>query len=719
MDPHGLVVDPACAEAEERAYLRRVATVILAHVDRLTAAPRYFPEDSDEPQTADEVAQQAVDAMRDTALLQLGAARLEPYFGRIDFCEQGSAEVEPLYIGKRGIEGEDGDRLVVDWRAPVASMFYSFSGKGESAGYDAPVGRVEGDIHLKRNVLIRNEVLQRVVDSYRKGQEESGVTDEFLLYRLTEQKDSRLRDIVSTIQSEQDQIIRADRQKCVVIQGVAGSGKTTVALHRVAFLLYQHAQRMKAENVAIFAPNALFVDYISEVLPELGVGGILQTTFARWAIGVLGNTVVLKNSAHRLADWFRGQPGNTHDDAFLAAQFKGSEAFLDLLDLQVRQLLQAPLGVGDFEPWEGLVLPAETIRSWFATEYAQLPPIKRRDRVLARIKRWSEMAYRDVKTLDGSSEKKKLAASRFKSYAKRWPEPTVFGLYRSAWEQAGHLGLVGTTAIDVGRRPTVEVEDLAGLVYLHLRLHGTAATDTFDHVVIDEAQDFSPLQIAVLKRYCPSGSFTILGDLAQSIHMYQGITDWNRFMRQFPAEQVAFYALDVSYRSTMEIIEFANDILRQFPGFIPARPVFRSGQPVVTQQVPPKRRLSVVAASVRAHLPHANTIAVVCRTDTDAAEVHAALLQDGIAAHLIAGDQERYAGGVSVLPVYLTKGLEFDVVLILDVDDSNYQATVEHAKLLYVGCSRALHALEVYHGASPSPLIGHAIQPGTQQGRVV
>ncbi|MBW7461129.1 DNA helicase UvrD, partial [Paenibacillus sepulcri] len=216
--------------------------------------------------------------------------------------------------------------LVVDWRAPIASLFYAFSGGEAPVAYESPEGDVEGTVHLKRNLMVRAGVLERVVDSYIRGQEEESVTDEFLLYRLGENKDNRLRDIVSTIQQEQDRIIRTEKNKTVFIQGVAGSGKTTVALHRLAYLLYRYADRIRAERMVIFAPNRMFLDYISGVLPELGVGDILQTTYNEWAIERLEKSVRLDESTDTMAYWFE-HPRTREEMEQAPGRIKGSLAF--------------------------------------------------------------------------------------------------------------------------------------------------------------------------------------------------------------------------------------------------------------------------------------------------------------------------------------------------------------------------------------------------------
>lgn len=276
--------------------LERTTTWIDEKLAELRAIPRYF---------GDNLTEQVLESIRENARRSLSAASDEPYFGRLDFQEPNDPAPRPLYIGKFGVDKESGSEpLVIDWRAPVASLFYSFTGGDGPAAYESPDGLIEGLVYLKRNLVVRKRMLQRVVDTYDRMGDKPAVTDEFLLYRLGENKDNKLRDIVSTIQAEQDQIIRSAKNTALVIQGVAGSGKTTVALHRLAYLLYQYCEHIRAERMIIFAPNRMFLDYISSVLPELGVGHIQQTTFEDWALETLPDGLKLADEAERAEHWF-------------------------------------------------------------------------------------------------------------------------------------------------------------------------------------------------------------------------------------------------------------------------------------------------------------------------------------------------------------------------------------------------------------------------------
>ncbi len=256
--------------------------------------------------------------------------------------------------------------IIIDWRAPVASMFYSFTGGEELAFYQSPDGLVEGDVYLKRNISIRKRELERVVDTYVKGNEDVSHADDFLLYRLGENKDNKLKDIVSTIQSEQNDIIRAERNLPLLIQGVAGSGKTTIALHRLAFLIYEYREQLEAERMIVFAPNSLFLDYISSVLPELGVGNISQTTFPDWALRTLDDSVKLKQTEEKLKEAFSI---NRDEEKVMLGKLKGTLEFKFFIEERMIQFENELIPTSDFEAWDKAIIPVEDIKKWMQVEY--------------------------------------------------------------------------------------------------------------------------------------------------------------------------------------------------------------------------------------------------------------------------------------------------------------------------------------------------------------
>lgn len=694
--------DIQSAYQEELLRLEEAGRAISRQLEELNAIPRY---------SGHEFTEQVLESLREETRRKLAIALPEPYFGRLDFQEAGHSGPIPLYIGKSGVEdGIGGHPLVIDWRAPVASLFYSFTGGDEAAEYESPDGLIEGLVYLKRNLVIRKQILQRVTDSYLRGSTQGAVTDEFLLYRLGENKDNKLRDIVSTIQAEQDKIIRAAKNKALIIQGVAGSGKTTVALHRLAFLLYQYRDQVKAERMIIFAPNRMFLDYISGVLPELGVGDIAQTTFADWALERLDDGLKPGNEAQDLEKRFAVAAAPDSDETVPSGRWKGSAEFAERLSRELDQYEKDYCAPADFVPWEGTrQLPGKTVRHWFYVENSHEPVGKRRQRVEARIRRWLDMELEATRDPKIRKDRKKLATARLKAYLKNWSPPSALEFYRALFEPETRPHwvpdrLAEDTRKRLAKREVLQ-EDLAALLYIHDRFYGIHGNDRFDHIVIDEAQDFSPLQIVVLKEHSKNHSFTILGDLAQGIHDYKGVHGWDEFAALFDPEETGTFQLNRSYRSTMEIIQYANGVLAHSAVSVsPAVPVFRSGEPIHAEQV--KKRLPAIVDAVRELSGQGHgTIAVIGRTEKECAAIHAELVKAGFAPALLTAAQQSYGGGLSVLPVYLSKGFEFDAVLVTDADDTRYRDTPRDAKLLYVACTRALHLLRIQYSGNPSPLL--------------
>lgn len=699
------------AYQEELQQLEQTNAEIDKQLERLRSTPVYYGPD---------LTEQALEAARENGRHNLAKAVDEPYFGRLDFQETGSASALPLYIGKSGVEDErTGQLLVIDWRAPVASLFYSFTGGLDAASYDSPDGLIDGLVYLKRNLVVRKQILQRVVDTYDRNEDSMAVGDEFLLYRLGENKDNKLRDIVSTIQAEQDRIIRAAKNTALIIQGVAGSGKTTVALHRLAFLLYQYREQVRAERMIIFAPNSMFLDYISGVLPELGVGNIQQSTFTDWALDVLDQEVKLADQALVLQTWFSLGSKRPPVDDQAPGRFKGAIAFKQYLDHCLTRFEESYVPTSDFIPWEGIKLPIASIREWFFVENKHYPLVKRRERVIARIKRWMEIQLDKIWEQSRKKELKKKASQRLRTYLTGWPDHSAFSFYKMLFTDKGRpdslpIDLLNqipepivTASLKLFKKKEVQLEDLAPLLYIHTRLFGIPSDRLFDHVVIDEAQDFSPFQVAVLDSFTRNSSFTILGDLSQGIHAYQGITDWKEFSSLFQTDETGYFELERSYRSTMEIILFANQVLKRgVENPLLAVPVFRSGNKVRVLQTDIKGRLPLLQRAITTlKQGSSSTIAVVARTEKQAQELHDALTDAGIETNLITSKQRVYRGGISVLPVFLTKGLEFDAVLLMDVTAGHYEATFMDAKLLYVGCTRALHELWLMAPGKLSPLV--------------
>ncbi|MEK4891248.1 3'-5' exonuclease [Bacillus sp. FSL M7-0996] len=681
---------------EELQKMKDTLSTMDDQLEQLEKIPVYYGEDFKE---------QILESMRESNRQSLRIGVHEPYFGRLDFQEDGKEDVMPIYIGKVGVSDKDTMKpIVIDWRAPVASMFYSFTGGEELAFYHSPDGLVEGDVYLKRNISIRKRELERVVDTYVKGNEDVSHADDFLLYRLGENKDNKLKDIVSTIQSEQNDIIRAERNLPLLIQGVAGSGKTTIALHRLAFLIYEYREQLEAERMIVFAPNSLFLDYISSVLPELGVGNISQTTFPDWALRTLDGSVKLKQTEEKLKEAFSI---NRDEKKVMLGKLKGRLEFKSFIEERMIQFEKELVPTKDFEAWDKAVIPVEDVKKWIQVEYKHYPLKKRRERLVGRMKRWIEI---ELKKFGETNEKKLLkkeATKRLNTYMNFWPKMSPLSLYNSMIKSKEILEVLPEELVQETekncRKKEVYVEDLPALIYIQHRITGIEIGQKFHHVVIDEAQDFSPFQVYVLKEITLGNSFTILGDLSQAIYDYQGIEDWGAFKEVF--QETGYYELTRSYRSTKEIIEFANEIIKnaEIPVGL-ATPVFRSGEDV--KVIPAEDQFTEVLKTLQ-HLQteDVKTIAVIGRTDDECRDIYEKLTNAELTVNVIEADQSKYEGGISVVPVYLAKGLEFDAVLLIDVDEEHYKNTKHDAKLLYVGCTRSLHDLWIFYSGEVSPLI--------------
>jgi DNA helicase-2/ATP-dependent DNA helicase PcrA len=717
-------VDAHPAYGEEAAHLSGTLVEVRDQLTELRAVPPLdIPELIEESMETLLVAELALERVRQATIRRLEVAQREPYFGRVDFEQKGEGKVLPLYIGKAGvIRRSDNEPEVVDWRAPVAAMFYTTaSGGSDEVTYTAPEGTITGTLWLKRNIGIKQGVLQRIVDAKVKGAPDDAepILDEFLRYRLQESRDSRLRDIVSTIQGEQNAIIRAPLDRPLIIQGVAGSGKTTVALHRLAYLLYTFRESIAPERIVIFAPSRMFLDYISDVLPELGVDGVVQTTFADWADNELDEYVKLTDAGARYEHLFQpgSDPGEGEDSP---GRFKGSLLFQQILDTAIAEYEATFVPEADVVLWPGAKLSYRTIAGWYHEHYKLYPIMARKERCIARVKKWAEDQL--IPFMGGMAEKerRKLMRAAVQKYVKLWPNHTPVELYRQILgaKPAKKAGLARVGRPDIPRRVVAESvavfqrdevapEDLAPLVYVKGKLRGYKEDRQLDHVVIDEAQDFSPFQLDLLRNLTRENSFTILGDLSQGIHAYAGIHRWDEFMECFAEGACGYYTLEQSYRSTLEVMSFANQVISKVgaPAAL-ARPVFRSGEPVrvpATTLADLPEAIAGVVADLRTR-NHAS-IAVIGRTEPECVELARALADLGLDPELITPKQSSYKGGLSVMPAYLTKGLEFDAVIVAGADQGAYGLTPRDAKLLYVACTRALHELVLLHTGNPSPLL--------------
>ena len=661
--------------------------------------------------------------MRDhmqSALKRNQRATKKPYFGRIDFLDETLQKEEALYIGRGGIAKDTTHQVVVDWRAPVANAYYE-NGLGECS-YHAPDGReLPIRLDLKRTYEIDNGRLLDYFDT------EVIANDELLTKYLAKNKQAVLGEIIATIQKEQNDIIRKTPYHNIIVQGVAGSGKTTVAMHRISFILYNYAERFRPEDFYIVGSNRILLEYITGVLPDLDVYGIRQMTMEQLFVRLLyedwdeQSCSILENTAAAQGSMDRGTFGWFQALTEFGARIEAERICMDSVVLDRRQFVEGLKGgvAGVFDEREGEPQPSDlvellsgkAIRDYVEQTNASVQTkinmlnerliIKIKDEFLKNGLRYSEKERKAIlKEYRGYFGKKIFDISIFELYQRFLLEQKEKGYEVSVPEQA------------------YDVYDLAALAYLYKRMKETEVISEAHHVVIDEAQDYGMMAYAVLKYCMKDCTYTVMGDVSQNIHFGFGLADWEELRKLLCSQDGdSFGILKKSYRNTVEISEFATGILHHgsFEPY-PVEPIIRHGKEVEIMQFPTKRELyEETARRCRAWQKQGlNTIAIVCRTP-EKAELVARQLGRLIPVCESNLEKAVFSDGIMVLPVVYTKGLEFDAVLIFDPDKEEYPVDDGHAKLLYVAATRALHELCVLYREDLTGLISEPLPEEKQK----
>ena len=690
----------------------------------------------------------------DIKVKNLITARSRPYFARIDFSEDSRPEAEKLYIGKMSlIRDEDQELIIVDWRAPVANLYYE--GRLGDAAYQSPDGTIKGELKLKRQFSIDKGELREIFDI------DITTNDEFLQTYLGANADSRLKEIVSTIQAEQNAIVRADMWKPLIVQGAAGSGKTTIALHRIAYLIYTYEKSFKPENFMIIAPNRLFLNYISDVLPELGVEKVRQTTFEEFAQDLLGKRFKIRDANEKLVAFVNHNtsPEETERNGRmrLGAEFKTSMQFKDVIDDYLREIEENFIPKENFKIDSKVVYRYEELYELFTKQYRMWPiagrinEIKKNlssrlklqknaiinqlhedsDKAVALYKSTlpegddrqgritlaiDERNYK-IEKLESISKKavndyigKISKLSPYEYYKEFLCDRKLFGRITGGRLEEDMKEFVVDYTSGILSSGHIEIEDLAPIIYLKYCIYGMDEKIPVKHIVIDEAQDFSAFQIYVLRKIVKDSSFTILGDLNQGIHSYRGVRDWNDITEQvFSDRRNEFLTLEQSYRTTVEVMDAANKVLEKTRGreVIKAKPVLRHGDNV---SLAGKESLKEIAADIREKIKEFQqqsykSIAVICKTMDECKTVYSLLARHIEGIYVITGKEDTYKSGVVIVPSYLAKGLEFDIVFISDAGKDVYTEEELDLKLLYVAMTRPLHKLFIYYQGELSPLL--------------
>lgn len=612
-------------------------------------------------------------------------ARRKPYFGRIDFTDKKSGQKEAYYIGRSVVARNPAEPMVIDWRAPIAGVYYgsslgsmTYSVKGE--------GRYEIDLTRKRTYEIEEDRLKDFYDS------DVVANDELLTKYLARNKKAVLGEIIATIQQEQNDVIRRKPQHNLIIQGAAGSGKTTVAMHRISYILYNYEQEFAPEDFYIIGSNQVLLNYITGVLPELNVYGVRQMTMEQLFVRLLYEAW---ESSYRILPVQRG----------ITPPFKGTYGwFCDLeryCDAYERKLI--PRKAVILEKNGEMLLSAEEIeRIWErSSELSRADKITRlTEHLMAKLENELSGKYYSYT----KEEKKQLTRYYSTYFGKREWKGDIYEVYEEFLRAQSAKGLTFSR-----KKDAFDVYDLAALAYLYKRLQEKEIIREAGHVVIDEAQDFGMMAYASLKRCLSTCTYTIMGDVSQNISMDYGLNDWEELRSLMLTDSFdCFGLLKKSYRNTIEIARFASDILCHGSFYsYPSEPIIRHGNAVEVRGVKGEEELvSQTEIRLKKWLEQGyETIAVICASEKQAEELRGKL-QGRVELSDVTAEQIQLQEGVMILTLPYTKGLEFDAVLIYDASDRNYPVQDAEVKRLYVAATRALHELTVLYQGRLTELIG-------------
>ncbi|ELC8465966.1 HelD family protein [Clostridium perfringens] len=624
----------------------------------------------------------------DKKLKELTILKESPYFGRVTFNDLEFDQKDTLYVGRFGVTPEGSyEPVIVDWRAPVASLFYHGS-LGE-ASYTSPDGPIKCDIEGRRQIIVKKGELKGVFDSA------IDVKDDILQMVLSNNSSDKLKDVIMTIQQEQDEIIRKERTSNIVVNGVAGSGKTTIALHRVAYLLYNYRKELE-DKVLILGPNGIFMEYISQVLPSLGEVGVKQETFASFALKEMDSELYIMSFDKYLEKIL------SEDKEFIEdAKYKNSYEIIKDLDNLVKEMDKDYFHVEDVKYFGDLVISKEEIEEMFNKHYEYMPLFRRSEKIkriiLSKIK-----DKRDEKVWELNEElrkeKEKLTPEELlieENNLEFRRKLRIRELVKEVMDSRAKLDswISREDVLDIydrfnGNKKEYTINDLAPILYLAIKLEGKKATKDYRHVVIDEAQDYSPLQFKVVRELTGTKYFTVVGDVNQRLIKYSDLAPMMELGKIFDDVNPEIYNLNKSYRSTYEIMEYANKYLDEDRII----PIVRHGKPVEEIEFHNNEELSesIIESLKEFSNEGLESIAIITRDKEELEKVYN-LISNKV--HLVKFDNEDvlYKGGNVIIPSYFAKGLEFDGVIIVD----NGSSKDENEDLIkYIMSTRALHRLK-------------------------
>lgn len=646
---------------------------------------------------------------------------MEAYFGRFDFRVDGEDQEKGYYIGYFGFnEADEKGYRILSWKAPLSEIFYRDRSRIENLETTHEGDRVSGETLGKRRYLVDGRTLlacediisgKAIIDSIAAGDPEGekpvDVEDAILMQILAADTEAKLKDIIRSIQGEQDKIIRLPLNRTLVVQGVAGSGKSTVGLHRIAYLLYNYKKALSEEAVLVLVPNPQFIDYIQDLLPMLETEAVRQETFE----SLMKDALNLKTPICHLNE-LAEYAGN--DSLLDMYHDKGSDGFIALMDAFTTSLHNMILKKIEPLKVEGTSfrVRADEQRKLVNTEIPFNKMVKQiQDYVTSKLRVYlteqSEGAMANM-TLAAQASLERTLKEAVNAYNQRFMTLDLMKVYRHFWntktevaqkyglEHFDELRTVTLAILDSGK---LERKDLAALFQLKMSIEGREGISRYRHIFVDEAQDYSPQEFWVMRKLSENHSMTLMGDIHQGIYRHRGLKHWDDLMTGVIADlKPELYQLNDSYRSTWEIVSFANHLIED--DGLKARPVMRRGEPILELDCITDGDLSnavvdfIYACSERQF----RTVAVICQTmeQVDFLTKFLESRKNPYQISGIKGDLDAFKEGVSIITVDRAKGLEFDAALVYDASENQYpQADPIHKRRLYVALTRAKHYLWV------------------------
>ncbi|SOC15383.1 Rep family ATP-dependent DNA helicase [Ureibacillus xyleni] len=687
-------------------------------------------------------------------LASLRRMQSAPYFGRIDFLEEGYSEQEQIYIGISSLMDSSGeDFLIYDWRAPISSVYYDY--EPGPAQYMTPGGKINGSLEKKWQYVIRDGKLQSMFDT------SLTIGDDVLQQVLGKGADKYMQSIVATIQKEQNRIIRHDQGRLLIVHGAAGSGKTSAALQRIAFLLYKYRDYIKADQIILFSPNALFNSYVSHVLPELGEENMQQVTFQEYLDHRLSKDFHVENPYDQLEYVLTATKTSSYDTRVKGIQFKASGKFFDAIKLYRETLETSGMLFKDVKFRGKIIISAQQLSQTFYSEGISLDFHSR----LEKLKKWLMSKLKEVEKIEslqpwvedeiellsneayhkihkylakkngfereeqGNYEmdrkalarvivrlklkplRKQIQALQFIDiqgiYEQIFAKPLLMqqllkGEVPEKWEDICQSTL---QMLEVGK---LYYEDATPFLLLQELILGFETNRSIKHILIDEAQDYSPFQFEFLKRLFPSAKMTVLGDFNQAIFAHASeVVDFRVLNHLYGEKETEVINMTRSYRSTKPIIEYTRSLIANGEQIIPFE---RAGELPVVTQVNTHTELHNYIMSKVSELQSEGygSIAIICKSEKESKAAFEALHKiDGI--KLIKYGSAEYEKGVVVIPSYLAKGIEFEAVIIYDASEHIY-GDESLRRVFYTACTRAMHELQLYSVGKPSPFIQKALR---------